>query len=159
MLFLVQMSLFAVVAAEAGCIVPVELSPQRVVANSRPQIITTEVMPPQGQDVVHTKDDAFPFTIVAEDVDIDDTLSMRLFRTSSDGKSRIRLDDELLTASDTSDPVRRRGSFVAQKWCQVLNLNGSEYVSVRVSDNTFANFQDDQTPGLFDDIFWVLRCQ
>ncbi len=150
--------LMSCVAPLAGCIVPVELTPQRTVANSRPSIITSEVDPPQGQNVVHALSDLFSFSVVADDADIDDPLNARLFRTAADGKSRVALYDILLSPSDAGDPQRRSGTFIARPYCQTLKLNGSEYVSIRVSDSVFPN-QDDQTPGLFDDVYWVLQCQ
>ena len=147
-------------AALSGCIVPVPLDQQAAVADSPPHIVSSQSKPTQGQDIVHSPTEAFEFSIVATDVDLEDVLSARLLRRTPD-KKRVYVEDIPMSANDASNNTARSGTSGLRQYCRQLSITGSDYVSIRVTDRKFANSEDDQVVdgALFDDIYWVLSCQ
>ncbi len=150
----------------AGCIVPTPLQQAEQTPNYRPTLVTNLVDPPFGP-LPKKVDDVVELKLVAEDPNLGDTLSARLF-SSRGPTSRLYLGLvdaplNLPTVSDTVNPTRRTGRFLPLKLCSVLNLSGGQGAElyVEVADRPFSTVlgHENEVPGgLFDENHWELKC-
>lgn len=149
--------------ALTACIIPTPLEQAAQEANDPPVLVPGTAQPPFGElDLLSTT----PVQIIldADDPNIGDTLTLRLFKPGSTGSlSRVYTGQEATMMApgvpDPDHPIRRRGGFQSLDFC---GLFGPTTLFVVVADRPFstvAGHENEVPGGLYDEKAWDLRCQ
>ncbi|MEO6954566.1 MAG: hypothetical protein ABI321_22400 [Polyangia bacterium] len=160
-----------VIAGLPGCLVPTPLSQRPGVGDSPPFILVDRAVPTYGPTIVRTDHSTFSFVVYARDVDLDDTLSARIYAAPnasevSDTNPLVDYQYQVspMEAAATDDPELRVADFDKQDggkdYCRIFNPSVQTFpVKITVADRPFNASGDGKADGgLTDYIFWKLTC-
>src|SRR5690348_9163238 len=122
----------------AGCIIPTPLEQAPQETNEPPSFPVGQENPTFGP-ITSTSSDTIAFEVTAADPNLDDTLTMRLFKLGSSGRdSRVYLGIEaplvFPSPPDPDHPTWRSGSLPQLNYCQILGNVSNIPLYVRVAD-------------------------
>jgi hypothetical protein len=145
-----------------GCIIPPSLKQAEQPPNFRPVFVASAVAPKFGPINLPDSMDRVQFSIAVEDPNLDDILTVRLFRLNGDKRFYTGLFIELdfPTVADPMNPTRRVGRFAEIAPCQVFSGVDTPLFAI-VADEDFSTkpTEEDTAPGgLTDENHWELDC-
>jgi hypothetical protein len=143
-----------VASASAGCLLPTQLDSAPPDVNHRPVLVTSQVQPSFGP-LEHAATDTVEIQVVAEDPDLGDDLTARLFHLNAQGTLDFIAELQHLTQDPKPNDLVRRGAFTPFKLCSVL-VPGDLFLVV--ADRPFTSTTAEAQGGLTDENHWELTC-
>ena len=149
--------------ALTACVIPTPLEQAPVDTNYGPVLVPGTAQPPFGP-LNLLLNSQVQITLEADDPNLDDTLTLRLFKVGSMGPlSRVWTGQEtsmmLPAVADPSHPTRRLGGFQSLDFCQLFNSTTLFVVVANRPFSTMTDHENEVPGGLYDEKAWDLRCQ
>jgi hypothetical protein len=157
---------YAVIIYGVACIVPTPLEQQAEQPVNYPVNIVADASTPPFGPLDHQHGDPVGFTIVADDPNLDDTITARIFTRPSGLGTRMWNGNSvtlfLPSVPDPQHPFRRYGMFPIYALCTQLDSRGQGGlfdVYVVVADRPFKpSPDDDQSDGFTAENHWEVTC-
>jgi hypothetical protein len=157
--------LLPLLVVASGCVVPVSLRQEQPPDNFRPSFVPELCDPPLENPITPiTVDTPVIPHIVAEDPNLDDQLTVRVFRVTGTNQPLVQLFglETPLLPNDAEHPTRRSADLPAVPWCSnfFLGMTITAEIAVVVADKGFADDSSDEPRpgGLTTRAGWTLVC-